>query len=42
MEWNITNMKQCDVSENMLTDLLEELGYAQIGSVEEEKLFAPK
>ena len=42
LEWNVTNMEQCNVSENMLTDLLGELGYVQIGFVEEEKLFAPK
>ncbi len=39
LEWNITNMKQANVSENMLNDLLSSLGYNCIGFVEEEKLF---
>lgn len=42
LEWNITNMKQCNVHENMLIQLLKEYGYYEKSMVEEEKLFCPK
>ena len=41
LEWNITNMQQCNVNETMMNDLIKELGYHQIGFVEEEMLLAP-
>jgi hypothetical protein len=40
LEWNTTNMKQCNIDENMMRKLIEELGYKQIGFVEEEMLIA--
>jgi len=40
LEWNITNMKQCDVTESMMEELLEEIGYHKIGMVEEEILIS--
>ena len=33
-------MKQCNIDENMMRKLIEELGYKQIGFVEEEMLIA--
>lgn len=41
LEWNTTNMKQCNVKENDLKDLLHNLGYIEKSMVEEEKLFIP-
>jgi FkbM family methyltransferase len=40
LEWNIINMKQCNVTESMMEELLEEIGYHKIGMVEEEILIA--
>ena len=42
LEWNITNMEQCNVTENMLIDFLNEVDYVEIGFVEEEKLYKYK
>lgn len=41
LEWNITNMQQCNVTESMMRELIAELGYKQIGFVEEEMLLGP-
>jgi hypothetical protein len=41
LEWNVTNMQQCNVNETMMYDLIQELGYKQLGFVEEEILIAP-
>jgi len=41
LEWNYTNMKQCDVSEQMMNDLIKEIEYKEIAFVEEEKLIGP-
>ena len=38
----ITNMKQCNVDEDMLIRLLKEYDYYEKSMVEEEKLFCPK
>jgi len=41
LEWNTTNMCQCNIKEEQLKDLLFDLGYKQQSHVEEEKLFVP-
>lgn len=41
LEWNVTNMQQCNVNETMMYDLIQELGYKQLGFVEEEILIVP-
>jgi len=41
LEWNITNMQQCNVTETMMIDLIKEIGYHKIGFVEEELLIGP-
>ena len=41
LEWNHINMKQCDVTEEMMQELIEELDYKEISFVEEEKLIGP-
>lgn len=41
LEWNHINMKQCDVTEEMMQELIDELGYKEISFVEEEKLIGP-
>ena len=41
LEWNITNMKQCNIVETDLLDLLNKYGYYEKFMVEEEKLFFP-
>jgi FkbM family methyltransferase len=41
LEWNIINMKQCNVTENDLINLLKSYGYYEKSMVEEEKLFVP-
>jgi FkbM family methyltransferase len=41
LEWNVTNMQQCNVNESMMHDLIQELGYKQLGFVEEEILLGP-
>ena len=42
LEWNVTNMRQCDVTEEMMRTILQELNYKEVGFVEEEKLFVSK
>jgi len=41
LEWNTTNMRQCNVSEEMMREMIREIGYKQIGFVEEEMLLGP-
>jgi len=41
LEWNITNMKQCNVNEQDLLSLLNNQGYYEKSTAEEEKLFYP-
>lgn len=41
LEWNITNMKQCDINENELLNLLKNYNYYEHSMIEEEKLFYP-
>ena len=42
LEWNHANMLQSRVTENMLCELLENIDYIEISSVDEEKLFGWK
>lgn len=42
LEWNLTNMKQCNVKEDDFIKLLNEINYYEKSFVEEEKLFYPK
>ena len=42
LEWNITNMKQCNVNEDDLLSLLKNYGYYEKSIANEEKLFYPK
>ncbi len=42
LEWNITNMKQCNVTPTMLLELLQQLNYTEKCMVEEEKIFGSK
>lgn len=39
LEWNSTNMKQCNVSEDMLHNLLTNLSYQEVAMQGEDKLF---
>ena len=41
LEWNITNMNQCNINEDDLKKLLDNYGYYEKSMVEEEKLFFP-
>jgi len=41
MEWNIINMRQCNVTEEMINDLIKEINYSIISSVEEEIVIGP-
>ena len=41
LEYNKTNMKQCNVTEIMLNNLLEYYGYYEKSMAQEEKLFCP-
>jgi len=41
LEWNKMNMEQCNVTEEMLNNLIEEINYKEIAFVEEEKLISP-
>ena len=41
LEWNIMNMKQCNVKKKKLQKLLKKYGYFEKEMVEEEKLFFP-
>jgi FkbM family methyltransferase len=41
LEWNITNMKQCNVNEQDLLSLLNNHGYYEKSTAGEEKLFYP-
>ena len=41
LEWNIINMKQCNVKKKKLRKLLKKYGYFEKEMVEEEKLFFP-
>jgi FkbM family methyltransferase len=40
LEWNLTNMRQTGVTEDQLSELLDSLGYKQIGCEDEERLFS--
>ena len=42
LEWNITNMKECNVNEDDLSSLLKNYGYYEKSIANEEKLFYPK
>lgn len=42
LEWNITNMQQCNINPNMLLELFNNLDYIEKCMVEEEKIFGPK
>lgn len=42
LEWNITNMKQCNVTEQELSTLLNNYNYYEKSNADEEKLFYPK
>ena len=42
LEWSIENMKQCNINESDLLDLLNKYNYYEKSMVEEEKLFYPK
>jgi len=42
MEWNLINMQQCNITENMMIELINDLDYEEISMVEEEKLFKYK
>lgn len=42
LEWHLTNMKQCNVNEIELLNLLEDFGYYEKSMVDEEKLFIPR
>ena len=42
LEWNITNMKQCNVSEIDLINLLNKYDYYEKSMADEEKLFFPR
>jgi FkbM family methyltransferase len=41
LEYNIINMKQCNVSEEMFSNLINEIDYVVISSCEEELLIGP-
>ena len=41
LEWNTTNMEQCDINENDLLNLLKNYNYYEYSMIEEEKLFYP-
>lgn len=41
LEWNVTNMEQCDVTVQMMNTLITTIGYKELGCVEEEKLIGP-
>ena len=42
LEWNITNMKQCNINEHQLLSLLHNYNYYEKSMADEEKLFYPK
>lgn len=42
LEWNITNMKQCNTTEHELLSLLNKYKYYEKSTADEEKLFYPK
>jgi len=42
LEWNITNMKQCNVTEEEISSLLNNYNYYEKSNADEEKLFYPK
>tara|TARA_Y100000996_G_scaffold116981_1_gene87059 strand:+ start:4225 stop:4932 length:708 start_codon:yes stop_codon:yes gene_type:complete len=42
LEWNLTNMKQCSVNEQDLLSLLNNHGYYEKSTTNEEKLFYPR
>lgn len=42
LEWNITNMKQCNVTEQELSTILNNYNYYEKSNADEEKLFYPK
>lgn len=41
LEWNLINMSQAHVTEDMLSGLLKDYGYVELSMVEEEKYFIP-
>lgn len=42
IEYNIINMKQCNVTSNMIDNLIDELNYTKINITSEEVIIAPK
>lgn len=42
LEWNIVNMKQCNVTEQMLDNIIEEIGYVKTNLTNEELIIEPK
>jgi FkbM family methyltransferase len=42
LEWNYINMEQCDVTKEMMEELIKNFGYKEISFVEEEKLIGPE
>lgn len=41
LEWNLVNMEQCEVNENMLNKLIEDLGYKKTYVLNEELIIEP-
>jgi len=39
LEWSINNMKQCSVTEQMMSDYLDSLYYKCVSTIDEEKIF---